>query len=161
MPITVSLFKSNEDDYLETFCESLLKDKVNISDFLNKPNSSGETPVEKCFSNGDWQGALSLWCFGANPGQGEMLMEHAGLLPRGIQHVVECPALGPWLQKWNSSNGVEKEEAEQTITALFVDTSVTVIFIPVFGMEEEEKKELRRNVKEWNRGDTRPKCESV
>ena len=91
----------------------------------------------------------------------EILMEHAGLHPLGIQHVIECPALEPWIQKWSSSSGVDKEEAEQTIRALFVDTSVKVIFIPVFGMEEEKKRELRRNVKEWNRGDTRPKCEST
>ena len=90
-----------------------------------------------------------------------MLMEHAGLHPLGIQHVIECPAIVPWLQKWSSSSGGVKEEAEQTIRALFVDTSVKVIFIPVFGMEEEKKRELRRNVKEWNRGDTRPKCEET
>ena len=85
-------------------------------------------------------------------------MEVAGVHPRGIQHVVECPALGPWLQEWSNSNGNEKEEAEHTIRKLFVDT-VKVIFIPTFGVGEEIKRELRRNVKEWNRGDTRPKCE--
>ena len=136
-----------------------VEDRSSILDFLNKPNSSGATPVEKLFSNGDWQGALALWCAGADPGQGEMLMEHAGLHPLGIQHVVECPALVPWLQKWNGSNEREKKKAEKKIKALFVDT-VKVIFIPVPAMDEKKKKrELRRNVKEWNRGDSRPKCE--
>merc|ERR1719432_352503 len=84
-------------------------------------------------------------------------MSHTGLHHLGIQHVIESSVLVSWLEKWSSSSGVDKEEAEQTIRALFVDASVKVIFIPVFGMEEEKKRELRRNVKEWNRGDTRPK----
>ena len=41
---------------------------------------------------------------------------------------------------------------------LFVDT-VKVIFVPASTMEEEKNRELRRSVKEWNRGETRPKCE--
>ena len=65
------------------------------------------------------------------------------------------------LEKWSSSSGDVRGEAEQTIRALFVDTSVKAIFIPVFGMEEEKKRELRRNVRKWNRGDTRPKCDST
>ena len=152
----LSLLVSAEEYPLEKFSKSLVQHKVNILDFINKPNSSG---VEKLFAKGDWEGALFLWCFGAKPEKGEMLMEHAGLHPRGIQHVVECPALVPWLQKWNGSNEREKKKAEKKIKALFVDT-VKVIFIPVPAMDEKKKKrELRRNVKEWNRGDTRPKCE--
>ena len=151
----LSLLVSAEEYPLEKFSKSLVQHKVNILDFINKPNSSG---VEKLFAKGDWEGALFLWCFGAKPEKGEMLMEHAGLHPRGIQHVVECPALVPCLQNWKSSNGVDKEEAEQTIRDLFVDT-VKVIFIPDSTMEEEKKRELRSVVKEWNRGDTRPKCE--
>ena len=114
---------------MDKISKSLLEHEVNILDVLNKPTSSGARPLDKLFSNGDWQGALSLWCFGAKPGDGKMLMEHAGLHPLGIQHVVECPALQPWLQKWSSSSGVDKGEAERTIRALFVDTSVKVIFI--------------------------------
>ena len=72
-------------------------------------------------------------------------MEHTGLHPLGIQHVVECLALVPWLEKWSSSNGVEKEEAKQTIRDLFVDT-VKVIFVPASTMEEEKNRELRRSV---------------
>ena len=64
----------------------------------------------------------------------------------------------PWLQRWSSSNEREKKKAEKKIKALFVGT-VKVIFIPISAMDEEKKKELRRNVKAWNRGDTRPKCE--
>ena len=84
----------------------------------------------------------------------------ASVKPNGIQHIVEFPAVTLWLEQWSSSNGDEKEETEKTIKALFGDT-VKVIFIPVFGMEEEKKKELRRNVKEWNRGDIRPKCKWI
>ena len=129
----LSLLVSAEECPLEKSSKSLLEHKVNILNFINKPTSSCAAPVEKIFSNSDWEGALSLWCFGAIPGKGEMLMEHTGLHPLGIQHVVECPALVPWLEKWGSSNGVEKEEAKQTIRDLFVDT-VKVIFVPASTM---------------------------
>ena len=147
--------------------------KVNEVTILSLLVSAEECPLEK-FSKSSTsppvlvqlllrsyfgRGPFSLWCFSAIPGKGEMLMEHTGLHPLGIQHVVECPALVPWLQKWNGSNEREKKKAEKKIKALFVDT-VKVIFIPVPAMDEKKKKrELRRNVKEWNRGDTRPKCE--
>ena len=103
-----------------------------------------------------------MWCAGAQPGRYalKMLMEHAGVHRLGIQHVVECPALASKLEKWRRANGDEKGREGKRISDLFVDT-VKVIFIPVFGMEEEKKKELRRNVKEWNRGDSRPKCEWI
>ena len=110
----LSFLVSAEECPLEKFSKSLLEHKVNILNFINNSTSSCAVPVEKFFSNGDWEGALSLWCFSAIPGKGEMLMEHTGLHPLGIQHVVECLALVPWLEKWSSSNdGVEKEEAEQ------------------------------------------------
>ena len=133
-------------------------------------------------SYNDWQGALSLWCAGAKvdwPSDSESwgLLRKHGLDRHGIQHVVECPALARELEMWNMANGDRKEKAEKRICDLWRRANgdmkekaenrirnlfvspVQVIFIPVFGMEEEKKKELRRNVKEWNKGGSRPKCE--
>ena len=50
---------------MDKISKSLLEHEVNILDVLNKPTSSGARHLDKLFSNGDWQGALSLWCFGA------------------------------------------------------------------------------------------------
>ena len=61
----------------------------------------------------------------------------------GIQHIVECPALVPFLETWSTTdNLVEKEEAEQKIEAFFTE-EIKIIFLPTVGMEEEMKK--------WNR----------
>lgn len=41
-----------------------------------------------------------------------ILEKHASMPPLGIQHVVECPALLPTIERWSASEGDEKEKAE-------------------------------------------------
>ena len=54
--------------------------------------------------------------YNAKPGTEEksvaILEKHASLPPLGIQHVVECPALLPTIERWSASEGDEKEKAE-------------------------------------------------
>ena len=71
-------------------------------------------------------------------------MEHTGLHPLGIQHVVECSALA-------STHLREREAAEEKIKDLASVGAVKVVFVPPFGLNEEQKRELRKFAKEWNK----------
>ena len=77
----------------------------------------------------------------------------ANLKPSGIQHVIEAPQLVLLLKNWSDAISVEKEGAEQKINALF-DQDHKLIFVPTFGMEQEEKEGLGRNMRKWNRDHT-------
>merc|ERR1719264_843133 len=99
-----ALATSGKDDALfEEIMDEAAKEGGNISQAtITQLNSSGETPLEVVSKSNDWWKTLFLWCAGAKPAKdsvksksSEFLMEHAGLHPLGIQHVVECPALVP------------------------------------------------------------------
>ena len=57
------------------------------------------------------------------------------------------------LGNWSGAPSEEKEAAERKIKYLFRN-NIKIIFIPSFHMSEEKRQELRRNVREWNRGHT-------
>ena len=166
MPI-FSLMNSQGESCLETFLEVLQGAEVDISDFINKPNNSQVSPFQLVCSTNDAGKAISLWSAGAKLGPSislsdyqsrlSFLEKHTFMHPLGIQHVVECPALGALLENWSAADNEEKKEAEQKIAGVF-NEEVNVIFIPAFEVAEEKKKELRRNVKEWNKSHT-SKCE--
>ena len=70
-------------------------------------------------------------------------IEQGGLLSFGIQHVVECSALA-------STHLRERQAAEEKIKDLASVGGVKVVFVPPFGLNEEQKRELRKFSKEWN-----------
>ena len=95
-----SLLSSYDDSTVESFLE-VLQDEVDISDFVNKPNNSRDSPLQlACYNNEGWK-AMLLWAAGAKPEArkfSEILMWRANLHPWGIQHVVECPSLADLLE---------------------------------------------------------------
>ena len=70
--------------------------------------------------------------------------------------LVECPVLVDLIEDWSTADDEQKEEAGQKIVGLFKEEEVKVVFIPIPALEmaEEKKKELRKNVKAWNRTHT-------
>ena len=88
-----------------------------------------------------------LWAAGAKPIKDlrlkALLMEQGGLLSFGIQHVVECSALA-------STDLRERQAAEEKIKDLASVGAVNLVFVPPFGLNEEQKRELRKFAKEWN-----------
>ena len=52
-----------------------------------------------------------------------------------------------------SAEKEKKKEAEERVKEHF-NADVNVIFVPTFGLEENEKEKLRRNTKKWNRSHT-------
>ena len=149
-PLEVSKWREEERKKLEEERKKLDEEKM--------------LPFKLACSQNDGWSALQLWAAGAKPGKDkksrEILMAEANLHPVGIQHVVECSALVGLLEDWSAADDEQKEEAEKKIAGLFNEGKVKVVFIPIpaLEMEEEKKKELRKNVKKWNTTHT-VKCE--
>ena len=57
--------------------------------------------------------------------------------------MVECSALA-------STHLRERKAAEEKIKNLASDGAVKVVFVPPFGLNKEQKRELRKLAKEWN-----------
>ena len=57
--------------------------------------------------------------------------------------MVECSALA-------STHLRERKAAEEKIKNLASDGAVKVVFVPPFGLNEEQKRELRKLAKKWN-----------
>ena len=149
MPI-VSLVKFLEEDQVRVFLEKL-QTEVSVSDFVKTRNSADKDPFEWACLKGDWHGALSLHAVGASSltGNQQWIDEIPMGDGRGIQYIVECPALQPLLEFWSSASEEEKGKAKKKINAFFFET-VRVLFIPADEMEDSKEHKLRRIVKEWN-----------
>ena len=150
-----TMVNSDKEKDLETLTE--MTEVKNTETVINRPNRKGETAFQlACFNNDEWK-AILLWTAGAKLGDDEKSLEmqekHPFMPPVGIQHVVECSALVDLLENWNAATNEEKEEAEQKIKDLF-SNDLKLIFVPISEVEEEKKEELKKNMKEWNRGHT-------
>ena len=120
----------------------------NIGAVVNRPNWEGKTAIYLAVQTNS-RHTLMLWAAGAKPTKNHrlkaLLMEQGGLLSFGIQHVVECSALA-------STHLRERQAAEEKIKDLASVGGVKVVFVSPFGLNEEQKRELRKFAKEWNVG---------
>ena len=143
-----SLINSDKDEIFDQMMHL-----PNISDFVHMKDKHGVSLFDVACSTNDGLNFLLLWTAGFKAGEDkraqEILMKQTNLRHLGIQHVVECPALVSLLENWTSDNNDQKEVAEQKISSLFESEDVKVVFTPVSVVENKE--ELRRNAKEWNR----------
>ena len=115
---------------------------------VNCLNWEGKTAVYLAVQTNS-RHTFMLWAAGAKPIKDmrlkSLLIEQGGLLSFGIQHVVESSALA-------STDLRERQAAEEKIKDLASDGAVKVVFVPPFGLNEEQKRELRKFAKEWNVG---------
>ena len=113
---------------------------------VNRLNWEGKTAIYLAVQTNS-RHTLMLWAAGAKPIKDmrlkSLLIEQGGLLSFGIQH--ECSALA-------STDIRERQAAEEKIKDLASDGAVKVVFVSPFGLNEEQKRELRKFAKEWNVG---------
>ena len=118
-----------------------------IGAVVNRPNWEGKTAIYLAVQTNS-RHTLLLWAAGAKPIKDlrlkGLLIEQGGFLSFGIQHVVECSALA-------STHLRERQAAEEKIKDLASVGAVKVVFVPPFGLNEEQKRELRKFAREWNK----------
>ena len=157
-----SLVKSNYESDINSFQEELqteiedfvkkLQEKwqTKMEDFTSKSSGYKKSAFEHACITSNWRTALVLK--GSHTEESSKDIKEILTEGRGIQHIVECPTIISLLGTWGAAeDGEEKEKVEQKIGAFFTE-EVTMIFLPVHKMEEEEKQELGRNMIKWNRG---------
>ena len=129
-----------------------------ISEFVNLKDKNGMTPLQAACNNNDELTVSILSAAGAtispkDKKSKKFLEKYSFTHPVGIQHLIEHPTVAGLLEDWMSAEKEKKKEAEERVKEHF-NADVNVIFVPTFGLEENEKEKLRRNTKEWNRSHT-------
>ena len=140
-----SLVKSTDDYDNEVFEEMMAVE--DISGFVSRPNSDGETPlhIASACKETSWK-ALLLWRAGAKPlknCRGEVpaqnyLTQMYSQLDVATLGLVEKARLKHFLRDWVGAAEEDKEKAEEQIKDLF-DSNVQMICLPTDRMDQREK----------------------
>ena len=144
-PPSFSLVKSSNDHDNEVFEEMMAVE--DISAFVSRPNSDGETPLHIASANKEtsWK-AFLLWRAGAKPmknSKGEVpvqnyLTQMYSQLDVATLTLVEKTRLKHFLRDWVGAADEEEEKAEEQIKDLF-EANVRMICLPTDRIDQMEK----------------------
>ena len=177
------LVDSDRKEDTELFNE-IFQEGNDLSNFINRPNSSGRTPLHNACERQSPRKVVQLLKARARvmpDGKGEkpeweshyLALENSDrpedqklvkttkrkdLQLLGIRHTVEEPELVELLSTWYSAEDITKEEAEQRVIEKFVENTKVLNTLLPADMEEEEKEEMKEVIRKWNSNHT-TKCE--